>query len=122
MLSGSDLQVWLRPRDLASAEFISNQIGNYSDVIPHFSHSAGPGGKSQESVSFSEQGRPVLFPQDVLALADHPGGRGSAAILIAPGRSRNALKIWARPWFDCSDLKHRGGVDAYHRHRAKEGR
>ena len=113
MLSGSDLQVWLRPRDLASATFISEQIGNYTEVIPHFSH-----GGPRESVSFSEQGRPVLFPQDILALPDHPSGRGTAAILIAPGRSKNALKIWARPWFDCPDLKHRGGVDAYHRHRS----
>jgi type IV secretory pathway TraG/TraD family ATPase VirD4 len=112
-LSGSDLQVWLRPRDLASATLISSEIGNYTEVIPHFSHGGG-----RESVSFSEQGRPVLFPQDILALPDHPSGRGTAAILIAPGRSKNALKIWARPWFDCPDLKHRGGVDAYHRHRS----
>jgi type IV secretory pathway TraG/TraD family ATPase VirD4 len=121
MLSGSDLQIWLRPRDLASAQFISEQIGNYTEVIPHFSHSPGRDGGSQEAVSFSEQGRPVLFPQDIMALPDHPGGKGSAAILIAPGRSRNALKIWARPWFDCPDLKHKGGIDPYHRHRMKGG-
>lgn len=118
MLSGSDLQVWLRPRDLASAEFISRELGNYTQVIPHFSHSPGRNGKAQESVSFSEQGRPVLFPQDIMALPDHPEG-GSAAILIAPGRSRNALQIWARPWFASPDLKHKGGIDAYHRHRMK---
>ena len=119
MLSGSDLQIWLRPRDLATATFISEQIGNYGEIVPHFSHGTGPRGRPQESVSFSEQGRPVLFPQDILALPDHPDGRGSAAILIAPGRSRNALQIWARPWFDCPDLKHLGGEDAYHRHRTK---
>jgi type IV secretory pathway TraG/TraD family ATPase VirD4 len=124
MLSGSDLQVWLRPRDLASAEYISEQIGNYTEVIPHFSHSPARDNQgrelgSQESVSFSEQGRPVLFPQDVMALPNHPNGQGSAAILIAPGRSRNALKIWARPWFDCPDLRDKGGIDAYHQHRTK---
>ena len=118
MLSGSDLQIHLRPRDLASAEFISQQIGSYTEVIPHFSHGMGPGGRPQESVGFGEQGRPVLFPQEIMALDNHPQG-GSAAILIAPGRSRNALKIWARPWFACPDLKHKGGVDAYHRHRQK---
>jgi type IV secretory pathway TraG/TraD family ATPase VirD4 len=118
LLSGSDLQIHLRPRDLASAEFISHEIGNYSEVIPHFSHGMGPGGRPQESVSFGEQGRPVLFPQEIMALPNHPSG-GSAAILIAPGRSRNALKIWARPWFQCPDLRHKGGVDAYHRHRGK---
>jgi type IV secretory pathway TraG/TraD family ATPase VirD4 len=118
MLSGSDIQVHLRPRDLGSAEFISHQIGNYTEIVPHFSHGEGPGGKPKETVAFGEQGRPVLFPQDIMALPDHPRG-GSAAILIAPGRSRNALKIWARPWFECPDLKHKGGVDAYHRHREK---
>jgi type IV secretion system protein VirD4 len=117
MLSGSDLQIHLRPRDLASAEFISQQIGDYTEVVPHFSHGAGRGG-SQESVSFSEQGRPGLFPQDIMALADHPKG-GSAAILIAPGRSRNALQIWARPYHACPDLKDKAGVDSYHRHRMK---
>jgi TraM recognition site of TraD and TraG len=121
MLSGSDLQIWLCPRDLAPAEFISSQIGNYTEVIPHFSHSPGRGGKSQEAVSFSEQDRPVLFPQDVMALPQHPDGQGCSAILIAPGRSRNALQIWARPWFDCPDLKHRGGIEAYHQHRVKGG-
>jgi hypothetical protein len=121
MLSGSDLQIWLRPRDLASAEFISSQIGNYTEVVPHFSHGTGPGGRAQESVSFNEQGRPVLFPQDIMALPDHPVGQGSAAILMAPGRSRNALQIWARPWFDCPDLQGIGNVDAYHRHRNKVG-
>jgi type IV secretory pathway TraG/TraD family ATPase VirD4 len=118
MLSGSDLQIHLRPRDLASAEFLSHEIGNYSEVIPHFSHGEGPDGKPKESVGFGEQGRPVLFAQEIMALPNHPSG-GSAAILIAPGRSRNALKIWARPWFQCPDLRHKGGVDAYHRHREK---
>jgi hypothetical protein len=59
-----------------------------------------------------------MFPQDIMALPNHPEG-GSAAILIAPGRSRNALQIWARPWFACPDLKDKGGIDAYHRHRLK---
>ena len=117
MLSGSDMQVFMRPRDLGVAEFISHQIGNCTEIVPHFSHG---GRKSQESVSFSEQGRPVLFPQDVMALPNHPKG-GSAAILIAPGRSRNALQIWARPYFVCPDLKDKAGVDSYHRHRAKKG-
>jgi type IV secretory pathway TraG/TraD family ATPase VirD4 len=119
MLSGSDLQIWLRPRDLASAQFISAQIGNFTEVIPHFSHSPEPNGGYRETVGFGEHGRPVLFPQDILALPNHPEGKGSAAILIAPGRSKNALQIWARPWFDCPDLKGKGGIDAYHQHRMK---
>jgi type IV secretory pathway TraG/TraD family ATPase VirD4 len=75
--------------------------------VPHFSSGA-PG---KESVSFAEQGRPVLFPQELMNLPE------GAAILIAPGRSKNALKIWARPWFDCPDLKEKGGLDDYHKHR-----
>jgi type IV secretory pathway TraG/TraD family ATPase VirD4 len=117
LLSGSDVQIHLRPRDLASAEFISHQIGSVTQVVPHFSHGEGPGGKPKESVGFGEQGRPVLFPADIMALPNHPRG-GHAAILIAPGQSRNALQIWAKPWFVCADLKYKGGVDAYHRDRS----
>jgi type IV secretory pathway TraG/TraD family ATPase VirD4 len=120
MLSGSDLQVFMRPRDLGVSEFIASQIGNYTEVIPHFSHSPGRNGKAQESVSFSEQGRPVLFPQDIMALPNHEEG-GSAAILIAPGRSRNALQIWARPYHACPDLRHKAGLDSYHQHRVNGG-
>ena len=64
-------------------------------------------------MSFAEQGRPVLFPQDIMNLPKQ------TAIVIAPGRSKNALRIWARPWFDCPDLKDKGGIDAYHRHRSR---
>jgi type IV secretion system protein VirD4 len=120
-LSGSDLQIHLRPRDLASAEFISSQIGNYTEVIPHVSYGPGRGGHMQESWSFQEQGRPVMFPQEIMALPPGPNGCGNAAIMIAPGRSRHALQIWARPWFDCPDLKDKGGIDAYHRHRSTSG-
>jgi type IV secretion system protein VirD4 len=115
MLSGSDLQIHLRPRDLPSAEFIAKQMGTYSEIIPHFSYAPGRGGQTRESVSFGEQGRPVMFPQEVMAL---PQGQ---AIMFAPGRSKNALVIWARPWFDSPDLKSRGGVDPYHRHRSGGG-
>jgi hypothetical protein len=52
-----------------------------------------------------------------MALPNHPRG-GHAAILIAPGQARNALQIWAKPWFVCADLKYKGGVDAYHRDRS----
>jgi type IV secretory pathway TraG/TraD family ATPase VirD4 len=114
-LSGSDIHIYLRPRDLASAEFISAQMGNRSEIVPHFSHSPGRGGKTQESVTFNEQNRPVMFAHDVMSL---PNG---AAICIAPGRSKHALQIWARPWFDCPDLKHKGGLDPYHRHRSANG-
>jgi type IV secretory pathway TraG/TraD family ATPase VirD4 len=107
MLSGSDLQIYLRPRELSSAEFIAHEIGNYTELVPHFSS----GARGHQSVSFAEQGRPVLFPQELMNL---PKG---AAIMIAPGRSKNALKIWARPWFECPDLKDKGGIDDYHRHR-----
>jgi type IV secretory pathway TraG/TraD family ATPase VirD4 len=115
MLSGSDIHIYLRPRDLGSAEFISAQMGQRGEIVPHFSHSPGRGGKTQESVTFNEHNRPVMFPHDVMALQD------GAAICIAPGRSKNALQIWARPWFDCPDLKNKGGVDPYHKHRSKGG-
>lgn len=114
MLSGSDLQIYLRPRHLAEAEFIAHQIGTYTEIVPHFSYAPGRDGKPQESVSFAEQGRPVLFAQDIMNLPKQ------TAIVIAPGRSKNALQIWARPWFDCPDLKDKGGIDAYHRHRSHE--
>jgi hypothetical protein len=117
----SDIQIWLRPDELEGAEFISQQIGDYTEIVPHFSHGEDGRGRSKESVSFSEQGRPVMFPHDVMALPQHPGGHGRAAILIAPRRSRNALQIWARPWFDCPDLKHKGGVDPYYRRGMKGG-
>lgn len=112
MLSGSDIQIHLRPRDLASAQFIASQLGTTTEVLPHFSYAPDRGGEMKESVSFNEQGRPVMFPQDIMAL---PKG---AAIMIAPGRSKNALQIWARPWFDCPDLKDKVGIDPYHRHRS----
>ena len=111
LLSGSNVQIYLRPRELSSAEFIAHQIGSYTEVVPHFSADA----RGRESVSFAEQSRPVLFPQDIMNL---PKG---AAIMIAPGRSKNALQVWARPWFDCPDLKDKGGIDDYHRHRTKGG-
>jgi type IV secretory pathway TraG/TraD family ATPase VirD4 len=109
LLSGSDLQIYLRPRDLGSAEHIAHQIGSYTQIVPHFSS----GAYGRQNVSFSEQGRPVLFPQELMNLPE------GAAILIAPGRSKNALQIWARPWFDCPDLKDKGGIDDYHRHRTQ---
>jgi type IV secretion system protein VirD4 len=115
MLSGADIHIYLRPRDLASAEFISAQIGNRSEIVPHFSHSPERSGKTQESVTFNEHNRPVMFPHDVMALPD------GAAICIAPGRSKNALQVWARPWFDCPDLKSKGGSDPYHKHRSTKG-
>jgi type IV secretory pathway TraG/TraD family ATPase VirD4 len=109
LLSGSDLQIYTRPRDLESAEFIAHQIGSYTQIVPHFSS----GANGRQNVSFAEHGRPVLFPQELMNLPD------GAAILIAPGRSKNALQIWARPWFDCPDLKDKGGIDDYHRHRTQ---
>jgi type IV secretory pathway TraG/TraD family ATPase VirD4 len=107
MLTGSDLQIHGRPREMSEAEMIAHQIGSYGQIVPHFS--SGPLGS--QSVSFTEQSRPVLFPHELMSLPEQ------AAILVAPGRSKNALKIWARPWFDCPDLKNKGGIDDYHRHR-----
>lgn len=116
MLSGSDVQIFLRPRDLGTAKFICDQIGTTTQITPHFSHAPGRGSVMQESVSFNEQGRPVMFPQEVMALSD------GQAIMLAPGRSKNALLIWARPYFDCPDLKGKAGIDPYHRHRAREAK
>lgn len=116
----SDIQVHLRPRDLASAQFISSQVGNYTEVIPHVSYSPGRGGM-QEAIGYQEQGRPVLFPHDIMALPSGPHGSGNAAIIIAPGRAKNALLVWARPWFDCPDLKDKGGLDPYAKHHSAKG-
>lgn len=111
MLSGSDLQIFLRPRDLGTAQFICEQIGTTTEIVPHLSYGDR---RTQENVSFSEHGRPVMFPQEAMAL---PKG---TAVLIAPGRSKNVLLIWARPWFECPDLKGKLGNDPYHRHRTKK--
>ena len=56
-LSGSDLQVHLRPRDLASAEFISSQIGSYTEVVPHYSYGQGRGGSKHPLASASKAAR-----------------------------------------------------------------
>ena len=119
LYAGSDLQIFLcPPGDLGTAESISKRLGTTTEILPHYSFDPRGG----DNLSLSEHGRPVMFPQQLMGMPKKgPEGKpGTAAIVFTPGRSTNALKIWARPWFDDPELKDKGGIDPYHQHRAEK--
>lgn len=113
MLSGSDIQLILPPRDLSTARLASELGGKKSVVTHNYSYSedmhAANGYRS--NLGFGEVGRDVYTPHEVMALGRH------AALLFAPSLSKNILHIYRAPYWEDRELKKRVGVDPYHRHK-----
>lgn len=113
MLSGSDIQLFLPPRDLTTAK-LASELGGKKTVVTHnYSYSDDPRGENglRGNVGFGEVGRDVFTPHEIMGL-----GR-NAALLFAPSLSKNILQIYRAPYWEDRELKKRVGVDPYHQHK-----
>jgi len=123
--SGSDVLIYLPPRDLATAQAVSERAGRGTVVVPQYSYShdlrRGHEGELIENLGYGEHPWDVLTPQQVMSL-----GR-NRAVMFTPGSS-NAVIVGRRPWFDTTmpghereehaELRRRIGADPYHRAKA----
>src|SRR5207253_9334860 len=62
-----DSQIYYRPTDLATAEYLSRRSGNKSD----YAHSQTERGEQETSQGIAEQGIPLLTPQEIMQMKDH---------------------------------------------------
>lgn len=113
MLSGSDIQLILPPRDLSTAK-LASELGGQKTVVTHnYSYSDDPRSANgvRGNLGFGEVGRDVYTPHEVMALGRH------AALLFAPALSKNIIQIYRAPYWQDRELKKRVGDDPYHQHK-----
>lgn len=100
-LSGSEIQIFLPPRDLETAQEISDLMGAKTVVVENKSYSTStPGSIGQifssngENTGYGETGRPVLFPQEIMALSPEE------FIMFAPGLMKDVYIGWRQPYWE----------------------
>jgi type IV secretory pathway TraG/TraD family ATPase VirD4 len=116
-LSGSEIQIFLPPRDLETAQEISDLAGMKTVVVENKSYSKslptniiqalGGGG---ENTGYAETGRPVLFPQEIMAL------QPEEFIMFAPGLMKNVYLGWRQPYWEYPDNTKLYGTNPYNPH------
>jgi type IV secretory pathway TraG/TraD family ATPase VirD4 len=117
--SGSEVALFMPPRDLDTARYISDRAGRGTAVVPQYSFSKGRNNRTERNLSFGEQAFDVLTPQQAMNL-----GRYSAVMF----RGGKALLVGRRPYFDNTlpghqraehaQLRHLIAADPYHKGKA----
>lgn len=109
-LSGSEIQIFLPPRDMETAQEISDLAGKRTVVTESTSRSHSTGGEhgtSTEGTQYGETGRPVLFPQEIMGLGP------DQFIMFAPGRLKDVYVGRRRPYWAYPDIAPLCDVNPY---------
>jgi type IV secretory pathway TraG/TraD family ATPase VirD4 len=93
-LSGSEIQIFLPPRDLETAQELSDIAGRRTVVTESKSYSD----DGKENTGYAETGRPVLYPQEIMAL------KPDEFIMVAPGLLEHVCKGLRWPYWELEDI------------------
>lgn len=111
-LSNSGAQQWFRPRDLATAEYLSNRCGQRTVMVKNTSTreitvEEASRGFTGLSHSYAPQSRPLYLPQEIM------GMRGDRQLLFLDG-VENVIVAGRQPYWAIPELAGRYDPDPYH--------
>jgi type IV secretory pathway TraG/TraD family ATPase VirD4 len=109
LLSGSEIQIFLPPRDYSTATEIAELAGRRTILTASYSSSAGGRGRpdSWGGVSYGEAAQDVLTPHDVMALGP------DKFIMIAPGLVPDVAVVKRKNYWDYSEIASRCDPNPY---------
>lgn len=111
-LANSGAQQWFRPRDLATAQYLSNRCGQRTVMVKNtstreISVEEANKGFTGFSHSYSPQGQPLFLPQEIM------GMRGDRQLLFLDG-VENVIVAGRQPYWTMPELAGRYDPDPYH--------
>ena len=111
-LANAGAQQWFRPRDMATAEYLSNRCGQRTVMVKNTTTREITAGEAQKgftgfSHSYSPQARPLFLPQELMGMRD------DRQLLFSDGVA-NVIVAGRQPYWTMPELKGRYDPDPYH--------
>jgi type IV secretion system protein VirD4 len=95
------------PNDMTTAEWMSRRAGKATVLAPSLSESHSPRGERSESKSWSQVGRPLYLPQELMGFAEGTG------LLWLAGMS-NGVRFFAPPYWKIEQAAKRASKNPYY--------
>jgi type IV secretion system protein VirD4 len=95
------------PNDLTTADWMSRRAGQATVLAPSSSESRSPKGERSESASWSQIGRPLYLPQELMGFAEGTG------LLWLAGMA-NGVRFFAPPYWKIEQAAKRAARNPYY--------
>jgi type IV secretory pathway TraG/TraD family ATPase VirD4 len=95
------------PNDLTTADWMSRRAGQATMLAPSSSESRSPKGERSESTGWSQFGRPLYLPQELIGFAEGTG------LLWLAGMA-NGVRFFAPPYWKIEQAEKRAGRNPYY--------